>query len=107
MADTPLINYELTPLNLSLTALLALTSWALADDHATPSVKRDEALSRLKTGNERFAKSKMSSEKPVAARRAERCGAVTAALAGDSAPGHVFTGARYSARRDRQQRKRG
>jgi carbonic anhydrase len=134
-----------------------MSSWALAADPATPSVPADEALSRLKAGNERFASSKVSAGKPVAARRAEtaqsqhpfaiiigcadsrtapeivfdqnigdlfvvrtagnlvddyalgsieygvehlgvrlivvlgheRCGAVTAALAGPSAPGHV------------------
>lgn len=134
-----------------------MTGWTSADDHATPSVKPDEALSRLKAGNERFAKSKDSAAKPLEARRKEtaqkqypfaivvgcadsrtapeiildqnigdlfvvrtagnlvddyalgsieyavehlgarlivvlgheRCGAVTAALAGDSAPGHV------------------
>jgi carbonic anhydrase len=142
---------------LTLMAAMALSSWALAADHTTPSVTADDALSRLKTGNERFANSKVSAGKPVAARRAEtaqtqhpfaiivacadsrtapeivfdqnigdlfvvrtagnlvddyalgsieygvehlgvslivvlgheRCGAVTAALASDSAPGHI------------------
>jgi len=136
---------------------IAMSSWAIAADPTTPSVAPDEALSRLKAGNERFAQSKVSTGKPVAARRAEtakdqhpfaiivgcadsrtapeiifdqsigdlfvirtagnladdyalgsieyavdhlgarlivvlgheRCGAVTAALAGDSAPGHI------------------
>jgi carbonic anhydrase len=140
-----------------LMATVAMTSWMLAADPATPSVTADEALSRLKTGNERFANSKESAGKPVAARRAEtaqtqhpfaivvgcadsrtapeiifdqtigdlfvvrtagnlvddyalgsieyavehlgarlivvlgheRCGAVTAAMGGDSAPGHI------------------
>ena len=140
-----------------LIAALAMSSWAIAADPTTPSVPADEALSRLKAGNERFATSKVSAGKPVAERRAEtaqgqhpfaviiacadsrsapeiifdqtigdlfvirtagnlvddyalgsieyavdhlgtrlivvlgheRCGAVTAALAGDSAPGHI------------------
>lgn len=143
--------------NLILTAAIVLCGSGVAADPTAPSVGPDEALSRLKAGNERFAKSKVSTGKPVAARRAEtakgqhpfaiivgcadsrvapeiifdqnigdlfvirtagnlvddyalgsieyavdhlgtrlivvlghsRCGAVTAALAGDSAPGHV------------------
>jgi len=138
-------------------ATIALCGWAMAADPANPSVGSDEALSRLKTGNARFAQSKVSTGKPVAARRAatakdqhpfaiivgcadsrtapeiifdqdigdlfvirtagnlvddyalgsieyavdhlgtrlivvlghSRCGAVTAALAGGSAPGHI------------------
>jgi carbonic anhydrase len=129
----------------------------MAADSTVPSVSADEALNRLKAGNERFANNKVSAGKPVAARRAEtaqtqhpfaiivgcadsrtapeiifdqtigdlfvirtagnlvddyalgsieyavehlgtrlivvlgheRCGAVTAALAGGSAPGHI------------------
>src|SRR6476469_5256387 len=57
--------------HLALTAALALTSCALAADPETSSVGPDEALSRLKKGNERFASSKMSAEKPVAERRTE------------------------------------
>jgi carbonic anhydrase len=57
--------------NLALTAALAMSSWAIAADHAAPSVPADEALSRLKAGNERFANSKVSAGKPVAERRAE------------------------------------
>lgn len=140
-----------------LVTAIALCGWAMAADPANPSVGPDEALSRLKTGNERFAQSKVSTGKPVAARRAatakdqhpfaiivgcadsrtapeiifdqdigdlfvirtagnlvddyglgsieyavdhlgtrlivvlghSRCGAVTAALAGGSAPGHI------------------
>jgi hypothetical protein len=56
---------------LTLMAAMALSSWALAADHTTPSVTADDALSRLKAGNERFANSKVSAGKPVAARRAE------------------------------------
>jgi carbonic anhydrase len=56
---------------LILVAAAAISSWALGADPATPSVTPDEALSRLKTGNERFAGSKESTGKPVAARRAE------------------------------------
>lgn len=52
-------------------AIVAMSGWALAADHATPSVPADEALSRLKTGNERFVNNKVSTGKPVAARRAE------------------------------------
>ena len=52
-----------------LLATFALSSWALAADHATPSVNPDEALNRLKAGNERFARTKVSAGKPVAARR--------------------------------------
>jgi carbonic anhydrase len=143
--------------NLALMTVLAVTSWTLADDKTISSVPPDEAVKRLKEGNERFAKSNVIGEKPVAARRTEtakgqnpfaivvgcadsrtapeivfdqtigdlfvvraagnlvddyalgsieyavehlgarlivvlgheRCGAVTAALAGDSAPGHI------------------
>jgi carbonic anhydrase len=143
--------------NLILMAAIALCGWAMAADPANPSVGPDEALSRLKAGNARFAQSKVSTGKPVAARRAatakdqhpfaiivgcadsrtapeiifdqdigdlfvirtagnlvddyalgsieyavdhlgtrlivvlghSRCGAVTAALAGGSAPGHI------------------
>ena len=141
----------------ALVTLVVASAIAFAADPTTPSVGPDEALSRLKAGNERFAQSKVSSGKPVAARRAEtakdqhpfaiivgcadsrvapeiifdqtigdlfvirtagnlvddyalgsieyavdhlgtrlivvlgheRCGAVTAALAGGSAPGHI------------------
>ena len=52
-------------------AALVISAWALADDHAIPSVKPDEALSRLKEGNERFAKNNVTAEKPVASRRTE------------------------------------
>ena len=144
-------------INLNLLAAFVFCGWAMAADHTMPSVSADEALNRLKAGNERFANSKESASKPVAARRAEtaqsqhpfaiivgcsdsrtapeiifdqnigdlfvvrtagnlvdeyalgtieygvehlgarlivvlgheRCGAVTAALAGGSAPGHI------------------
>jgi carbonic anhydrase len=56
---------------LTLVATVFMGSWALAADPTTPSVSADEALSRLKAGNERFATSKVSAGKPVAARRAE------------------------------------
>ena len=62
---------KVTTHHLALLALLVLNSWALADDHASASIKSDEALRRLKAGNERFAQSKESAAKPVAARRAE------------------------------------
>ena len=143
--------------SLILLTSLAFSGWAIAADPTAPSVPADEALSRLKAGNERFAQSKVSAGQPVAARRAataqtqhpfaiivgcadsrtapeiifdqgigdlfvvrtagnlvddyalgsieyavehlgsrlivvlghERCGAVTAALGGGSAPGHI------------------
>jgi carbonic anhydrase len=143
--------------NLTLILAIALTHWAIAADPSKPAVGADDALARLKAGNERFANSKISAGQPVAARRAattqeqhpfavviacadsrsapeiifdqtigdlfvirtagnlvddyglgsieyavdhlgtrlivvlghERCGAVTAALAGGSAPGHI------------------
>jgi carbonic anhydrase len=56
---------------LVLVATVFMGSWALAADPTTPSVPADEALTRLKAGNERFANSKVSAGKPVAARRAE------------------------------------
>lgn len=148
---------KLHPYHLILITAIALSGWAMAADPTISSVAPDEALSRLKVGNERFAQSTVSTSKPVAARRAEtakeqhpfaiivacadsrtapeivfdqdigdlfvirtagnlvddyalgsieyavdhlgtrlivvlgheRCGAVTAALAGDSAPGHI------------------
>ena len=43
-----------------------------ADSTTSPSVTLDEALSRLKAGNERFAQSKVSTGKPVAARQSSR-----------------------------------
>ena len=43
----------------------------MAADSTVPSVSADEALNRLKAGNERFANSKVSTGKPVATRRAE------------------------------------
>jgi carbonic anhydrase len=57
--------------HLGLAAALAVTSWSLAAEPETSPVAPDEALSRLKSGNERFASSKMSPEKPVAARRTQ------------------------------------
>ena len=57
--------------NLTFVVAIALSGWAMAADPTTPSVGPDEALSRLKAGNERFAQSKVSAGKPVAARRAE------------------------------------
>jgi carbonic anhydrase len=62
---------KLNPCKLTLMAAIALSGWAIAADPTTPSVGPDEALSRLKAGNERFATSKVSAGKPVAARRAE------------------------------------
>jgi carbonic anhydrase len=56
--------------NLILLATIALNGLAMAADPTTPSVPADEALNRLKAGNERFAHSKVSAGKPVAERRA-------------------------------------
>ena len=56
---------------LAVITALSLSNWTFAAEPAIPSVPFDEALSRLKTGNERFVSSKMSESKPVAARRAE------------------------------------
>jgi carbonic anhydrase len=56
--------------NLTLTLAVLLTSWVIAADPPATSVSADDALARLKAGNERFAKSKVSAGKPVAARRA-------------------------------------
>jgi carbonic anhydrase len=137
--------------------LSVITMFAAGDEHPVPSVPPDAALTKLKEGNARFVKNKISEGKPTAAKRAEttqaqhpfaiilgcadsrvspeivfdqnigdlfvdrcagnlvddhalgsieyavehlgvrlivvlghrRCGAVIAALAGDSAPGHV------------------
>jgi carbonic anhydrase len=52
-------------------AVVVLSGWAVASDPTTQSVTADDALGRLKTGNERFAAAKVSAGKPVAARRAE------------------------------------
>ena len=62
---------KLHPCNLILITAIALSGWAMAADPTKPSVGADDALARLKAGNERFASSKVSSGKPVAARRAE------------------------------------
>ncbi len=56
---------------LSFFIAIACGGGALAADPATPSVGPDEALLRLKAGNERFAQTKVSEGKPVAARRRE------------------------------------
>jgi carbonic anhydrase len=57
--------------NLTLTLAVVLTSWAIAADPPATSVSADDALARLKAGNERFANSKISAGQPVASRRAE------------------------------------
>jgi carbonic anhydrase len=56
---------------LTLMAAVTMSSWAFAADPAVPTITPDEALHRLQAGNERFANSKVSEGKPVAARRAE------------------------------------
>jgi carbonic anhydrase len=60
-----------TILKLALVAVFAISNGTRASDPATPSVPPDEALTRLKAGNERFVSNKDSTSKPVAARRAE------------------------------------
>ena len=62
---------KLSTRKLAVIAGLSLSNWTFAADPATPSVPPDEALGRLKAGNERFVSSKESSSKPVAARRTE------------------------------------
>ena len=62
---------KLHPYDLILITAIALSGWTMAADPNISSVAPDEALSRLKVGNERFAQSKVSTSKPVAARRAE------------------------------------
>jgi carbonic anhydrase len=62
---------KLHPCNLILITAIAASGWATAADPTNPSVGPDDALVRLKAGNERFAQSKVSTGKPVAARRAE------------------------------------
>jgi len=82
--------------NLTFVVVIALSRWAMAADPTTPSVPPDEALSRLKAGNERFAKSTVSAGKPVAARRAETAHAqhpfavVVACADSRSAPEIIF-----------------
>jgi len=61
---------KLRYLILTFVTIFALSGSTLAADPATPSVPADEALSRLKSGNERFAQSKVSAGQPVAERRA-------------------------------------
>jgi carbonic anhydrase len=138
-------------------SVFSVVAFAFATDHPVASVSADDALAKLKEGNARFVKNKVSTSKPTAARRAEtaqgqhpfaiilgcadsrtspeiifdqnigdifvdrnagnlvdehtlgtieyavehlgvrlivvlgheRCGAVSAAVAGDSAPGHI------------------
>ena len=57
--------------SLTLMAAITLSGGAMAADPTSSSVTPEEALGRLKAGNERFANSKVSTGKPVAARRAE------------------------------------
>jgi carbonic anhydrase len=52
-------------------AAVMMGSWAFASDPVVPTITPDEALSRLKAGNERFVSNKDSTSKPMAARRAE------------------------------------
>src|SRR5262245_62129906 len=58
------------PLVLTLLTIVNLSGLAMAADPTTPSVPADEALNRLKAGNERFAQSKVSAGQPVSERRA-------------------------------------
>src|SRR5262245_43094369 len=55
---------------LTFLTVVNLGGLAMAAEPTTSSVPADEALSRLKAGNERFAHTKMSTRKPNAKRRA-------------------------------------
>jgi len=69
---------------------------AFAAEPTIPSIPPDEALARLKAGNERFVANKESTSKPVAARRAENAGGqhpfalVVGCAASRTAPEIVF-----------------
>jgi carbonic anhydrase len=65
------MNKHLSQLTIRTALATLVVASAFAADPTTPSLPPDEALARLKAGNERFASSKVSSGKPVAARRAE------------------------------------
>ncbi len=65
----PRIVATLCSCSFALLTAIAFSAGARASDPAAPSVGADEALARLKAGNERFAQSKVSEGKPVAARR--------------------------------------
>lgn len=52
-------------------ACLSAAALVLAADHPTASVSADDALTKLKEGNLRFATSEMSQAKPTSARRTE------------------------------------
>jgi carbonic anhydrase len=56
---------------LALLFALVLPAWAVAADHAAPSVGPDESLARLKAGNQRFVHASVSAGKPTASRRAQ------------------------------------
>lgn len=58
------------PITISLLAILSVGAGLLAADHAKP-LSPDEALAKLRAGNQRFASSKVTDGKPVAAKRAE------------------------------------
>jgi carbonic anhydrase len=60
-----------TTRRLTLMAAVMMSSWASASDPVVPIITPDDALNRLKAGNERFVTSKDSTSKPMAARRAE------------------------------------
>jgi carbonic anhydrase len=67
------MNKHLSQLKITATLgpLVVASAIAFAADPTTPSVPPDQALARLKAGNERIASSKVSAGKPIAARRAE------------------------------------
>ena len=79
-------------------ALLSAAAFVVAGEHAVPSVGADAALAKLKEGNARFAASKVSDEKPTAARREETAKAqhpfaiVVACADSRTAPEIVFDG---------------
>jgi carbonic anhydrase len=52
-------------------SLVGIAAFAIAEEHSDALVSADAALAKLKEGNARFVNSKVSSSKPIAARRAE------------------------------------
>jgi carbonic anhydrase len=52
-------------------SLVGIAAFAIAEEHSDALVSADAALAKLKEGNARFVTSKVSSSKPIAARRAE------------------------------------
>ncbi len=91
------MNRTYFPLIVSI-ALLGAASFVIADDHGLPSVGPDAALAKLKEGNARFAESKVSDAKPIAAKREETAKAqhpfatIVACADSRTAPEIIFDG---------------